>query len=421
MGYTLAEGYPPFSSLIFASTTLVSLATSLIVRPSPYRWIFWVIIVVGNTYLAFTTTHHPVADYFLGSVYGGSILLGSDYILLTEPQKELRLKGHKDAVDSAPLPEKFRWGIRLWSSLRGVGWTHAPNRLCAPASPERTRLVFIRWRLLVVGMNVFLLDAMSIYNRDNPAFLSDGISMADRPWLLRYVDLLAWVWTSQAQMRILHGVDPFGSSFDAYTLRRFWGRTWHQFVNRFASSHGKYLARQVFHYPPGTVASSLIQLYTSFAMSIFLHMVADFTMFKRWNVGGSLFFFAIQPFAIMFETVVMMLARKLGHSGEPRIWARLVGYIWVLTWFVLTFPGWFDPMARVRFMEIGLNMPFSIILGSWKGEWWQGDVTLFRAASSRRLVGNHLPAFILGIELINNGAPPTSKRHVGCSISSQAQ
>ncbi|KAK0467579.1 membrane bound O-acyl transferase family-domain-containing protein [Armillaria novae-zelandiae] len=366
MGYTLAEGYPPFSLSIFAFTTLISLPASLIVRPNPYRWILWVSIVVGDAYLAFTTTHHPVVDYFLGSVYAGSILLASDYILLTEPQKELRLRGQKDAVDSAPLSERFRWGIRLWSSLRGVGWTHEPNRLCAPVSPETSRLEFIRRRLLVVAMNVFLLDAMSIYNRSNPAFLGDGISMADRPWLLRYVDLLAWVWTSQAQMRILHGivsiisvlsrlsmprdwVDPFGSLLDAYTLRRLWGRTWHQFVNRFASSHGKYLARKVFRFPPGTLASSLIQLYTSFAMSIFLHMVADFTMFKRWNVGGS-------------------------HSGKPGIWTRLVGYTWVLTWFVLTFPGWFDPMSRVRFMEIGLNMPFSIILGLWKGEWWQGDL-----------------------------------------------
>ncbi|KAK0207263.1 membrane bound O-acyl transferase family-domain-containing protein [Armillaria fumosa] len=391
MGYTSAESCPPFSLPIFAFTTLISLPASLIVRPNPYRWILWVSIVVGDVYLAFTTTHHPVVDYFLGSIYAGSILLGSDYILLTEPQKELRLRGQKDAVDSAPLSERFRWGIRLWSSPRGVGWTHEPDRLCAPVSPETTRFAFIRRRLLVVAMNVVLLDTMSIYNRTNSAFLGDGISMADRPWLLRYVDLLAWVWTSQAQMRILHGivsiisvlsglsmprdwVDPFGSLLDAYTLRRLWGRTWHQFVNRFASSHGKYLARKVFRFPPGTLTSSIIQLYTSFAMSIFLHMVADFTMFKRWNVGGSLFFFAIQPFAIMFETAVITLARKLGHSGEPGIWTRLVGYLWVWTWFVLTFPGWFDPMSRVRFMEIGLNMPFSIILGLWKGEWWQGDL-----------------------------------------------
>ncbi len=240
MGYTLAEGYPPFSLPIFAFTTLISLPASLIIRPNPYRWILWVSIVVGDAYLAFTTTHHPVVDYFLGSVYAGSILLGSDYILLTEPQKELRLRGQKEAVDSAPLSERFRWGFRLWSSLRGVGWTHQPSRLGAPVSPDTTRLAFIRRRLLVVALNVFLLDAMSIYNRANPAFLGDGISMADRPWLLRYVDLLAWVWTSQAQMRILHGivsvvsvlsglsvprdwVDPFGSLLDAYTLRRLWG------------------------------------------------------------------------------------------------------------------------------------------------------------------------------------------------------
>ncbi|KAK0470476.1 membrane bound O-acyl transferase family-domain-containing protein [Desarmillaria tabescens] len=391
MGYTLAEGYPPFSFPLFALTTLISLPASLIVPPNPYRWILWVFIIVGDAYLAFTTTHHPVVDYFLGSVYAGSILLGSDYILLTEPQKELRLKGQKSAVDSAPLSERLRWGIRLWSSPRGVGWMHQPNRLCAPVSPDTTRLAFIRRCLFVVVLNVFLLDAVSIYNRANPAFLGDGISMADRPWLLLYVDLLAWVLTSQAQMRILHGivsivsvlsrlsvprdwVDPFGSLLDAYTLRRLWGRTWHQFVNRFASSHGKYLARRVFRFPPGTLLSSLIQLYTSFATSVFLHMVADFTMFKRWNVGGSLWFFSIQPFAIMCETGVIALSQKPGHSGDPGLWTRLIGYTWVWTWFVLTFPGWFDPMSRVRFMEIGLNMPSSIILGLWKGEWWQGDV-----------------------------------------------
>lgn len=94
-------------------------------------------------------------------------------------------------------------------------------------------------------------------------------------------------------------------------------------------------------------------------------------MFKAWNVGGSLPFFPLQGVAIMIEDVIIAAAMKLGHNGQPGILERIIGYAWVWTWFVHTFPSWFDPMARSGFVELGFNLPLSFILGVWKGEWNQ--------------------------------------------------
>lgn len=90
---------------------------------------------------------------------------------------------------------------------------------------------------------------------------------------------------------------------------------------------------------------------------------------KKWDVGGSLPFYPLQAVGIMFEDVVIYVAQKLGHDGKPGVLTRCLGYAWVWTWFVVLFPSWYDPMARVGFTESGFNMPVSIIMGLWKGDW----------------------------------------------------
>lgn len=84
--------------------------------------------------------------------------------------------------------------------------------------------------------------------------------------------------------------------------------------------------------------------------------------------GGSFLFFSLQPFAIVAEELLAMLAREGGLLGymHPSI-SRWLGYIWVATWFAYTVPLFVEPQLEAGFFENGLS--FSFILGIWRGEW----------------------------------------------------
>ncbi len=230
----------PFSLSLFFLTIVVFLAGSLIVRLGALRLIFWLAVICGNTYLAFTTTGHAVADYYLGAVYAGSAFVATDYVLFTNPHRELKRVGQQGAIADASFWQRFKWGMKRWSSMRSIGWSDEPKVFRERLPSDVTRRDFVGRRLLSTAFNILLLDALSIYNRSNPAFHAQGISMAVRPMVWRYLDLAAWACTGQVYLRLLHGimsmisvalgvttpqewVHPFGYWRDAYTLRRFWG------------------------------------------------------------------------------------------------------------------------------------------------------------------------------------------------------
>ena len=93
----------------------------------------------------------------------------------------------------------------------------------------------------------------------------------------------------------------------------------------------------------GSLASGLLQLYVSFAISCLVH---EFQMFmvKRRDMG-ELVFFMSQPVAITIESVVQRMAvqaparyRGAGRDDIGPALARHAGYIWVVLWFSFSLP-----------------------------------------------------------------------------------
>ncbi|KAJ7827446.1 hypothetical protein B0H13DRAFT_1917606 [Mycena leptocephala] len=108
-------------------------------RLGPLQWTVFLLILTTNTYLVFSTTGNTVSDYFIGSVLVSSVLTVADYALVTNIHDDFRIVGQKDAIPpTAPFPERFRWGLRLFMAPRGVGWEHEPQgifRAPAPRTP----------------------------------------------------------------------------------------------------------------------------------------------------------------------------------------------------------------------------------------------------------------------------------------------
>ncbi|KAK7017724.1 membrane bound O-acyl transferase family-domain-containing protein [Favolaschia claudopus] len=393
----------PFPLVLFALFESCWLA-STVVRSPPLRYTTFILALSIAAYLPFTTTGDPVSDYFIGSVLFTHLFTIADYALITDVHRELRITGQTQhpIPESAPFVQRLKWGVRLCLATRGVRWEHEPREVLRArmASPGTTRWRFVLRQMMMLGYYLLLQDIASIYNRASPVHHAGGPPLDSRPFPWRVVDLFFFAVINFGGQNLLHTVysiisvglgfsDPqdwvnvFGYRGDAYTLRRFWGRTWHQFLRRWVLTHGKFLARTL-GLRKGTNASAYTQLYTAFLLSALLHVLSDYMVHRSlapW-ASGSLRFFLLQPLAITVEDFVLFVGRKmgLGREGKRDIrllggWismVRVLGYVWVTGWFVCTYSRWWSPMIRGGMVEKTLNLKWSVVLGVWKGEWRQG-------------------------------------------------
>lgn len=143
--------------------------------------------------------------------------------------------------------------------------------------------------------------------------------------------------------------------------------------------------------------SAYIQLFTAFALSALMFLVADFGMMRRQTGLQSVWFFAAQALGITVEdTVLKMLPtyfdsfglqnpsceyRALEAGSQPavvddlsrtkaltcrarRYLPYIIGYAWVCTWFLYTAPPWIWARAYAGYVDSGMNLRFSVL--TWK-------------------------------------------------------
>ncbi|KAF9024668.1 hypothetical protein BDZ89DRAFT_1114574 [Hymenopellis radicata] len=103
------------------------LFSSLVVKPSFPRWIFFV-GTLSTLYLYTTTAGSAVVDGVLAVAYMWFLLNASDLILLSNPQRDFRWIRQKEVhIENASLTERVKWALRLLSSPGGVGWNFQPK------------------------------------------------------------------------------------------------------------------------------------------------------------------------------------------------------------------------------------------------------------------------------------------------------
>ncbi|KAJ6453725.1 membrane bound O-acyl transferase family-domain-containing protein [Mycena sanguinolenta] len=351
---------------------------ALIVKP----FLLFLPIPPLTAYVLLSTTGAFLSDYGLGLAWLLLFCFSSDYILLTDVQRTLRqMPAPKEPIENASLWRRTQWAISLLHSPRGVGWAHEPTT-ALPAHPTRTsRVAFIANRLLKTLLFFLVHDAANLHVRYNTMFRGDGPGWRADGWAWRAVVVLSWALSSYSSMMMTANILSivsvaselsrpedwpalFGTPHEAYTIRKFWGRGWHQLMRRFVSTHGKYLAQGVLELRPGSNASSYVQLFTAFALSTFIHYGAETMALRSWH-GGALAFFMLQPCIITVEDFLLFVARKAGMRERATV--RRLGYLWVWAWFTLTLPIWEEPLVRAGQMEEGIG--FSIWMGLWRGEW----------------------------------------------------
>jgi hypothetical protein len=226
----------PFLLLVLLRALLVF---SMTVRPSPFRWMFFVPIAGIAYYIIFHNTKIGPAGYYISCTAAADVFSASDYLLLTDVQRELFLVGQQTPISESSFASRLKWALKLFISNRGVGWTHEFKSVIRPHPPPMSKTTFVASRLLWMAYYVLLFDITEIHTDNNPFFTGEQ-SMAAGGWLWRFANTVASGVRATCQISqpycffsivsVILGLSRpqdwpplFGFWRDAYTLRRFWG------------------------------------------------------------------------------------------------------------------------------------------------------------------------------------------------------
>ncbi|KAF9258806.1 hypothetical protein L218DRAFT_827353, partial [Marasmius fiardii PR-910] len=285
-----------------------------------------------------------------------------------------------DATPTARLKE----GIRLMFSSRGIGWSHEPKHALPPspnASVTRTQFVLQQLFLALLQLGGTLLIAFT-YVQKQPCFKIGGPSAGDPVYGVtrRALNVLAFgvsavlglsmfcgvvnaIWVALGMTTPQECPSFFGSPLHSFTLRGFWGKSWHQLlrpvcslfpprtgkiindpVHQAVSPYGRFLAGDVLGFKRGSVPYGLIQCYTAFFITGLLHEISD-TMTRQdrtIRLGSSLIFFVLQPVGITIESVIVYLYQSRFGGERGAVWEKMIGFLWVASWLVWCGPIFID-------------------------------------------------------------------------------
>lgn len=144
--------------------------------------------------------------------------------------------------------------------------------------------------------------------------------------------------------------DHFGSYWNVYErgLAGWWGGWWHQVFRFGFQSGGHWLADDVLRLQPESMTSKMVQLFTAFMLSGFIHASGSRTMVGvTMPLRNSFLFFLLQPLGIIIEMVLKNLLNSTKISQKMPWQVTWTGnFIFVHAWFLATGPLLTDDFAR---------------------------------------------------------------------------
>ncbi|EGE84889.1 hypothetical protein RJZ56_006855 [Blastomyces dermatitidis] len=175
----------------------------------------------------------------------------------------------------------------------------------------------------------------------------------------------------------------FGDIRQVYSIRTFWRRFWHQLLLRPLESGASFITHSVLGLPGlptrntsritstdesnGKASTAkthlrlqdrlllLVTAYTKltliFLISGLVHIDCDRILGIRFRDSRCISLFLSQAWGIMFEDAVRWIYRSVTGSkgdGPVKMWHRLVGYVWLVTFALWAGPGWAFSVVRLE-------------------------------------------------------------------------
>ncbi|KAF7539873.1 hypothetical protein G7054_g1800 [Neopestalotiopsis clavispora] len=119
----------------------------------------------------------------------------------------------------------------------------------------------------------------------------------------------------------------FGSIKNAYSIRQYWSKFYHQCLRKPVSGPADYIVDRIFLLRRGTLLSRYSRLLLAFALSGFIHHMGEIATGISAQESGQFVFFTAQAASIMIEDAVMEVYRRSGLRLSRRLEYAL-GYLW---------------------------------------------------------------------------------------------
>ncbi|KAF9890624.1 hypothetical protein FE257_005755 [Aspergillus nanangensis] len=138
----------------------------------------------------------------------------------------------------------------------------------------------------------------------------------------------------------------YGSFFEAYTIRRVWGRFWHQSNTHKFQTLSTFVAHKVLRIPRGMLAARYVKNVLAFVISGLMHVPIDLATGLSIYESGAMSCFGAQIIGLLVEDFIIGIYHKfVAASGWrlPSLVERMLGYIWTISFFVWSTPAYVYP------------------------------------------------------------------------------
>ena len=166
----------------------------------------------------------------------------------------------------------------------------------------------------------------------------------------------------------------FGSPLEAFSVRRVWGRFWHQLGTPSMLAYGRVVTRKILGLRSGSVAEKALLAMWVFAASGLVHALVTGKTGDSVDVGGggdlawisSDWWFLMLNFGAGLTEVVLsrIFIGKRGSQGPRRpvhLALRLLGYSWVFAFFWCIVPPYQYPVLE---RAAQCRLPFRVSMSS---------------------------------------------------------
>ncbi|KAJ5752441.1 hypothetical protein N7520_009358 [Penicillium odoratum] len=163
----------------------------------------------------------------------------------------------------------------------------------------------------------------------------------------------------------------FGRVADAYTLRNFWGKFWHQLLRQQFTSLSNFIARDILRLPRPSIQERYTNIFIVFLLSGLLHFMINYLQAIPLQHSGAMLFFTSMVLGIMFEDGIQAVWKRImapsgvhlptiPESASVSPWKRAIGMCWVTAWIGVLSTVYFEPQSQLPKEETSL-VPFSVV------------------------------------------------------------
>ncbi|KAK1908080.1 hypothetical protein P3342_013400 [Pyrenophora teres f. teres] len=170
----------------------------------------------------------------------------------------------------------------------------------------------------------------------------------------------------------------FGNIKNAWSVRRYWSRHWHNFIYHSFNGHIKCVTRGWLGMKRGTLSTRMVENTAVFLLSGLMHTAVRWQSTPWADIWAITFWYTAQMVPITIETAFVPLYISLRKHAANR-WqfkedvewvVRMeyaVGYFWVISWFFWSVPMYYkvrDDRTEIMFAKIRLEYMKNAMAGN---------------------------------------------------------